>query len=285
MARRRRRSPPIEMTVSIESLTNDSRGVAHHEGKAVFVEGALPGENGCRCRDHPNASSKYDTATVLEVLQASDDRVQPRCSAAGSMRRVQSAAYGRCKSDTRQAAGITRKPDSRSAKFSPRSVLPPLQGLTLELPSQGHALASSWCRRKGGVLVGFREKQSGYLAVMDRCDVLDERFSNLIIPLRELIGRLSIARRIPQVEIAAGDDTAVLVFRHLEPLSELDQDTDIFLLNSTIYPLCCRRVVRIVFSHYIRQHRNCLSTALMSGTFRYDSGPPTSPRSTPVSIN
>ena len=38
MARRRRRSPPIEMTVSIESLTNDSRGVAHHEGKAVFVE-------------------------------------------------------------------------------------------------------------------------------------------------------------------------------------------------------------------------------------------------------
>ena len=78
--------------------------------------------------------------------------------------------------------------------------------------------------KKGGVLVGFREKQSGYLAVMDRCDVLDERFSNLIIPLRELIGRLSIARRIPQVEIAAGDETAVLVFRHLEPLSELDQE-------------------------------------------------------------
>ena len=78
--------------------------------------------------------------------------------------------------------------------------------------------------KKGGVLVGFREKQSGYLAVMDSCEVLDERFSNLILPLRELIAGISIARRIPQIEVAAGDHAAVLVFRHLEPLSETDKE-------------------------------------------------------------
>lgn len=220
MARRRRRSPPIEMTVSIESLTNDSRGVAHHEGKAVFVDGALPGER-VRCRT-TQRSSKYDSATVLEVLEASEDRVQPRCSAAGvcggcSLQHMADAVQIHAKQQ------VLLENLMQIGKVSPKSVLPPLQGSHWNYRRKAR-LGVKLVPKKGGVLVGFREKQSGYLAVMDRCDVLDERFSNLIIPLRELIGRLSVARRIPQVEIAAGDDTAVLVFRHLEPLSELDQE-------------------------------------------------------------
>ena len=80
---RRRRKPfqPIELTLNIESLANDSRGVAHHEGKAVFVNGALPGEE-VRCEIR-SRRSKYDGAVVTEVIKASPDRVTPRCSAAG----------------------------------------------------------------------------------------------------------------------------------------------------------------------------------------------------------
>ena len=220
MARRRRQSPAVEMTVRIESLTNDSRGVAHHEGKAVFVDGALPGEL-VQCQT-TRRSSKYDTAKVVEVLEASEDRVQPRCSAAGVCGGC-SLQHMADESQIHAKQQVLLENLMQIGKLRPQTVLPPLHGAHWNYRRKAR-LGVKLVPKKGGVLVGFREKQSGYLAVMDRCDVLDERFSNLIIPLRELIGRLSIARRIPQVEIAAGDDTAVMVFRHLESLSELDQE-------------------------------------------------------------
>lgn len=218
MARRRRHSPPIEMTVSIESMTNDSRGVAHHEGKAVFVDGALPGEV-VLCQT-TKRTGKYDEAKVLEVLDASDNRVQPRCSAAGvcggcSLQHMNDASQIHAKQqillDNLQQIG----------KVEPEAILPPLQGAHWNYRRKAR-LGVKLVPKKGGALVGFREKQSGYLAVMDSCEVLDNRFSQLIIPLRELIGKISIAKRIPQIEIAAGDDQGVLVFRHLEPLSDPD---------------------------------------------------------------
>ncbi len=220
MARRRRRSPPIEMTVSIESLTNDSRGVAHHEGKAVFVEGGLPGEV-VRCQT-TRRTSKYDTANVLEVLEASDDRVQPRCSAAGvcggcSLQHMSESSQIHAKQQ------VLLENLQQIGKVQPESTLPPLQGPHWNYRRKAR-LGVKFVPKKGGVLVGFREKQSGYLAVMDSCEVLDERFSNLILPLRELVAGLSIAKRIPQIEIAAGDDSAVLVFRNLEPISGADQE-------------------------------------------------------------
>ena len=220
MARRRRRSPPIEMTVSIESMTNDSRGVAHHEGKAVFVEGGLPGEV-VRCQT-TRRTSKYDTANVLEVLEASDDRVQPRCSAAGvcggcSLQHMSESSQIHAKQQ------VLLENLQQIGKVQPETILPPLQGPHWNYRRKAR-LGVKLVPKKGGVLVGFREKQSGYLAVMDSCDVLDERFSNLILPLRELVAGLSIAKRIPQIEIAAGDNSAVLVFRNLEPILEADQE-------------------------------------------------------------
>ena len=62
----------------ITDLTHDGRGVAHVNGKAVFVAGALAGE---RVRAKFSGKHRhYDEATVEEVLQASPDRVTPRCA-------------------------------------------------------------------------------------------------------------------------------------------------------------------------------------------------------------
>lgn len=219
MARRRRRAPPVEMTVTIESLTNDSRGVAHHEGKAVFVDGALPGEV-VRC-ETTKRTSKFDTAKVLEVLEPSADRVQPKCSAAGvcggcSLQHMSESSQIHAKQQ------VLLENLQQLGKLKPQSVLTPLQGPHWNYRRKAR-LGVKVVPKKGGVLVGFREKQSGLLAVMEQCEVLDERFSRLIVPLRELIGKMTTARRIPQIEVAAGDDAAVLVFRHLEPLSESDK--------------------------------------------------------------
>lgn len=218
MTRRRKPFVPIELTLNIESLANDARGVAHHEGKAVFVNGALPGEE-VRCEIR-NRRSKYDGAVVTEIIEASPDRVTPRCSAAGicggcSLQHLSGEAQIHAKQQ------ILLDNLAHIGKVQPQSILPPLLGPHWNYRRKAR-LGVRVVPKKGGVLVGFREARSSYIAVLDQCEILDERFSRLIVPLQELIAGISIAKRIPQIEVAAGDDTAVLVFRHLEPLSEAD---------------------------------------------------------------
>ena len=84
--------------------------------------------------------------------------------------------------------------------------------------------------KKGGVLVGFREKNSGFIMDMESCKVINQRVSSLIKPLRHMLTSLSAASDIPQIEVAVGDpetgalgnDTIALVFRHLDDLAERD---------------------------------------------------------------
>jgi 23S rRNA (uracil1939-C5)-methyltransferase len=82
--------------------------------------------------------------------------------------------------------------------------------------------------RKGGVLVGFHERKSSFVADMTSCLVVPQRISALLPELRLLIGTLSVHDRLPQIELAIGEDEAgapvdVLVLRHLAPLTASDE--------------------------------------------------------------
>jgi 23S rRNA (uracil1939-C5)-methyltransferase len=64
---------------------------------------------------------------------------------------------------------------------------------------------------------------------MTSCEVIPKRISDLLIPMRELIGSLSIRDRVPQIEFALGEDPnnaemkpIALVIRHLLPLNKKD---------------------------------------------------------------
>ncbi|MBS3744827.1 MAG: 23S rRNA (uracil(1939)-C(5))-methyltransferase RlmD, partial [Wenzhouxiangellaceae bacterium] len=78
---------------------------------------------------------------------------------------------------------------------------------------------------KGRVLVGFREIGGRYVADIEACRVLHPAFADRLMELSSLIGSLSIPDRVAQVECAAGDDTAAIVLRHLEPLTSADEKT------------------------------------------------------------
>lgn len=218
MARRRKRFEPYEITIEIDTLADDARGVGRHDGKTVFVSGALPGE-----KVHARVTrqrSKFDEAELVEVIVASKDRVTPSCSAA--------YVCGGCSLQhmSGEAQVIAKQQvliDSLGhiGKVEASELLPALEGPHWHYRRKAR-LGVRVVPKKGGVLVGFREARSSYIAVLDRCEILDDRFSELIIPLQELIAGLSIAKRIPQIEVAAGDDTAMLVFRHLEPFMNPD---------------------------------------------------------------
>jgi 23S rRNA (uracil1939-C5)-methyltransferase len=203
----------------VESLDREGRGVAHVEGKAVFIDGALPGETIEYVIDHDRGS--YALASVQRVLRASSARTTPRCAYFGicggcSLQHVefktQVAAKQRVLEDTLAHVGDVRS----------QIILAPIYGPAWHYRHRAR-LSVRFVAKKGGALVGFRERHSSYVADMHSCEVLPPQISALLDPLRELVQGLSIARRLPQIEVAVGERVTVLVLRILEAPSPEDE--------------------------------------------------------------
>ena len=213
-------APPS--VVAVESLDQEGRGVARVDGKAVFVEGALPGER-VLCTSIKRKPS-YEIARIDAVLRPSSARVTPRCP--------HFAICGGCSMQHFDAAAqvATKQRSLEDAlwhigRVRPREILPAIHG-----PAWGYRhrarLSVRHVAKKGGVLVGFHEKKSSYVADMTSCAVLPPRISALLPHLRELVGTLSIRDRVPQIELAVGDgdpQVQVLVLPVLEPPDAADE--------------------------------------------------------------
>ena len=207
------------MIVAIESLDAEGRGVARNaEGKVVFVEGALPGERVSYQR--VTGKRKFDIARVTSVLEASGSRRQPQCPHFGL---CGGCATQHADSRTQMAAKQRWLEDNleRIGKVRAETLLPIIYGAEWGYRRRAR-LSVRHVPSRGGVLVGFRERRSSFIAQMNECHVLPPRVSALIAPLKALVDRLSVRARVPQIELAAGDNATALVFRHLEPLTEAD---------------------------------------------------------------
>ncbi len=203
----------------IESLSHDGRGVARIEGKTVFLWGGLPGEDVLfrftrRRRTH-------DEGVVCEVVKPSPDRVRPRCPHFGVCGGC-SLQHMRPEAQITLKQGVLMEALKRIGRVQPREILPPLS-------AEGHwgyrrmaRLGVKYVAKKGKVLVGFRERGSAFVTDLSRCEVLNPRVGELITPLSQLIGGLSVRDRIPQIEMSMGDEICVLVFRILDSLSSDD---------------------------------------------------------------
>ena len=204
----------------IESLDNEGRGVPHVEGKVIFIEDALPGERVEYSSFRKKAS--YEQATTVAILKPSSQRVTPPCPHFGlcggcSMQHLEPNAQTAVKQRVLEDALW------HLAKLRPEVLYPPITGPALGYRHRAR-LSVRFVAKKDGVLVGFHERRSSYVAVMDQCRVLPPAISALIKPLKTLIGAMSARDRLPQIEISVGDGQKVLVLRHLEPLSRDDED-------------------------------------------------------------
>ena len=221
MSKRSRRRPlPAPATdVSIESLAHDGRGVTHLDGKAVFVDGALPGE--VVSFEYTTSRRKFDEGRVTAVQTASPDRVEPRCAHFGvcggcSLQHLEPAAQIQAKQQT--LLDNLR----HIGKVEPEDVLPPVTGPVWGYRTKAR-LGVKDVIKKGRVLVGFREKRSPYVADLSRCEVLHPAVGERLGELSGLVERLEGRARIPQIEVAVTDGVVALVFRHLDPLTEHDR--------------------------------------------------------------
>jgi 23S rRNA (uracil1939-C5)-methyltransferase len=202
----------------VVDLAHDGRGIARADGKTVFVDGALPGEL-VRYRVFKRRRT-FDEASLIEILTASPDRVPPKCAhfgVCGGCSLQHLAPPAQLNAKQRQLLDNLE----RIGRVKPLRVFDPVTG-----PAFGYRrrarLGVKYVHKKGRVLAGFREREKPYIAELRRCETLIERFATLPEELAALVDGLSIRDKVPQVEVAAGDDTASLVFRVMEPPTEDD---------------------------------------------------------------
>ena len=222
MSPRKEKIRPV-YEVQVEKLDAEGRGVARHDGKVVFIEGALPGETVTyeQIRNKPS----YEIGIVKEIHKASELRVEPACPNFG-------IGPGYCGGCVMQHLDARAQVDFKQTvlmdalwhigKVKPESVLPPIVG---EFWGYRHRarLTVRNVAKKGGVLVGFHERSSSYVADMTECRILPAKISDMLPAMRELVGALTIAERLPQIEVAVdGDGCTALVLRILEPLAAED---------------------------------------------------------------
>ena len=215
--------------LKVDSIDLEAQGVARNtEGKVVFIEGALPGEevqvNVGRSKD------AWEQGVMTAMRRESSQRVRPGCPHFG----LHPGACGGCKMQHLDAAAqvavkqrVLEDNLQHLGKVKAENLLRPIQG-----PSWGYRyrarLSVRHVPRKGTVLVGFHERKSRYVADMQVCPVLPPAFSALLMPLRALIGSMDQRDRLPQIELAIGQRleglVTALVLRHLEPVTVADQD-------------------------------------------------------------
>ena len=214
------RAPSV--VADVASLDQEGRGVARVDGKAVFVEGALPGET--VTITYLKKKPTFDLARVDVVVKSNAARVEPRCRHFGicggcSQQHFDAAAQVAAKQRTLEDALW------RLGRVRPALLLPPIHGPSWRYRHRAR-LSVRHVAKKGGMLIGFHERKSSYVADMRSCEVLPLKISDLLPKMRELIGALTIRDRVPQIELAVGDGAHaahVLVLRILEALAPQDE--------------------------------------------------------------
>ncbi|MDH5710299.1 MAG: 23S rRNA (uracil(1939)-C(5))-methyltransferase RlmD [Gammaproteobacteria bacterium] len=220
--RRRRckqRLPDEPVQAEIESLSAEGRGITHVNDRIVFVDQALPGET--VTFKYTKLSKNIAEGRTVEVLKPSADRVKPKCQAfelcgGCSLQHMDSASQLSLK----QQAFLDHLEHIGMVKA--KNILPPLTG-----PLWGYRhkarLGVRYVNKKDKILVGFRERNSSYITDTQRCEILHPSVGGIITELAECIASMVIRERIPQIEVAVGDNQTVLVFRHLDPMPESDR--------------------------------------------------------------
>jgi 23S rRNA (uracil1939-C5)-methyltransferase len=202
----------------IESLDHEGIGVAHVDGKVTFIDGGVTGERVAFTRRRSRGN--FDLGTVTQVLRESSQRVEPRCRYFGTcggcaMQHVEPSAQVAAKQR------VLEDNLARLGKVAVGQMLPPVMG-----PAWGYRnrarLSVHYVEKKGGVLVGFHERRSSFVADTLSCEVLPPHVSKMIPALREMFTSMKLRDRMPQIELAVGEEVTVLVLRHLDPLIEED---------------------------------------------------------------
>ncbi|MDD3265818.1 MAG: 23S rRNA (uracil(1939)-C(5))-methyltransferase RlmD [Burkholderiales bacterium] len=208
-----------QYTVVIESVDFEGKGISRIDGKTVFIDGALTGEE--VIVEIVRRKPSFDKAKIVEIIKPSPERVEPACP-----------NFGICGGCSMQHASFEEQIRIKEkvlidnlkhiGNVETREVILPLKGIPWGYRHRGR-LSARYVTKKGGMLVGFREKSAPYVVDMNECHVLPKHVSDMIPELRKTFNQFTMPDKIPQIEVAVGTFVTVLVVRNMETLSDTDE--------------------------------------------------------------
>ncbi|KTD78461.1 23S rRNA (uracil(1939)-C(5))-methyltransferase RlmD [Legionella waltersii] len=207
-------------TGEIVNLSHDGKGVARVDGKATFIQGALPGE--IVEFQYLRVKKDFDEGKLLSITKPSTLRVEPKCPhfqlcGGCSLQHLDEKEQIRFKEhhlmDLLNRYGHTQ----------PLSVLPALTCSPWNYRNKAR-LSTRYVEKKQVAMVGFRERNNPrYITDINQCPILNSKVDKDIPYLRALINAMEDRHCIAQIELAAGDDDVALIFRNLSSLSKNDE--------------------------------------------------------------
>jgi len=253
MSKRRRKklsADPVMTTIS--RLSYEGRGIAEINGKTTFIAGALADET-IRFR-YTKCRSQFDEGEAIEVITPSIQRVDPICP-----------HFGICGGCSLQHmdhdAQIAHKQSallSLLRKTPPKNLLEPLIANTFGYRRKAR-IGVKFVAKKAKVLVGFREKNAPYVTDMQVCHTLHPDVGQAIDKLSELLMTLECKTKIPQLEIAVGDDATAIIVRHLIPLPNSDLTKLIDFFKDRQWHLYCQpNNTDSIYRIYPTEGKECL---------------------------
>lgn len=214
-------SNPELSTALIETLSHDGRGIAHRDGKTIFIAKGLPGET---VQFHYlRQRGSFDEGQVVSLINPAPQRRVPPCPHFGicggcSLQHMDLAAQLQHKQDT------FKELLWRQTKIEPRQWLRPILS-----PGSGYRrkarLGVKFVAKKNRVIIGFREHQGRLIADSQQCEVLVPSIGQHIAAFAVMIEKLSIRDKIPQLEISVGDNASAVIIRHLAEFNATDLAT------------------------------------------------------------
>lgn len=205
-------------SLTIEKLDHHGAGMAYQNNKPIFIEGALPGEQ--VLAQLTESKSKFARAKLIKIQQSSQQRIEPFC-----------AHYHECGGCNMQHLSSEAQQEYKQQTLSQLMSKFAGQSIELEAPILGD---SQSYRRRARVSIklnkktrqlefGFRKKNSQDIVNVTHCPVLDTELNALLAPLHSLLQGFSNQENIGHLELVKGDNTNVIVLRHLKPLKAQDQ--------------------------------------------------------------
>ncbi|MCG9574819.1 23S rRNA (uracil(1939)-C(5))-methyltransferase RlmD [Vibrio tubiashii] len=205
-------------SLTVEKLDHHGAGMAYQNKKPIFIEGALPGEQ--VLAQLTESKSKFARAKLIKIQKASEQRIAPFCQ-----------HYAECGGCNMQHLSIEAQQEYKQQTLSQLMSKFAGQSVALSAPVVGdergyrrRARVSIKLNKKTRQLeFGFRKKQSKDIVTVTHCPVLDIELDSLLAPLYDLLSGFSNQENIGHVELVKGDNTKVIVLRHLKALKESEQ--------------------------------------------------------------
>ena len=212
------RRPEPSFLALVTDTTAGGDGVARGaDGKVIFVRGALAGEI---VQARPlRGRRRYAEAVLEAIVVPSAARLPPPCPVAGRcagccLQHLAGSAQLRTKEA--EVLGLL----ARLGGVHPGRLEPTVTGPVWHYRRRARLSVAV----RGGVpRVGFHTSVGRWIAAIDACPVLVPPLHPLPRAVAEFVAEASRPERIPQVEIAAGDERATAVFRFLTPPDDADR--------------------------------------------------------------